>query len=182
MVELAEDGIYNTCFLINRQGQIAGHYRKMHLYSAMIEDKAFRNGTEMPVFETDFGRIALMTCYDIRFVEMSRDYAMCGVEALVVVSNWAKPKLNHWRVLLQGAAPSKIRSRCSPATASERLETAPISAIRWRLIPGESSSPRMKAKRKPFCVPRWIWAGLPRSAERFRCIWTASRPAIPTAF
>ena len=104
MVELAEDGIYNTCFLINRQGQIAGHYRKMHLYSAMIEDKAFRNGTEMPVFETDLGRIALMTCYDIRFVEMSRDYAMCGVEALVVVSNWAKPKLNHWRVLLQARA------------------------------------------------------------------------------
>lgn len=104
IVEEREGRFYNTCFLIGRDGTIAGRYSKMHLYSAMDEDVAFAPGEELPVFDTDFGRIAIMTCYDIRFVEQSRAYALKGAQALIVVSNWAKPKLNHWRVMLQARA------------------------------------------------------------------------------
>ena len=104
MVEQRGDRCYNTCFLIDREGNVAGRYSKIHLYSAMDEDMALTSGEEMPVFQTDFGKIAIMTCYDIRFVEQSRTYALKGAQAIVVVSNWAKPKLNHWRVMLQARA------------------------------------------------------------------------------
>ncbi|WP_432403520.1 carbon-nitrogen family hydrolase [Wukongibacter sp. M2B1] len=102
--EKNEEGIYNTIFLIDRNGEIKGKYRKMHLYSAMDEDEGFKNGENMPVFETEFGKISLMTCYDIRFVELSRTYAVRGAEAIIVVSNFPNPKLNHWRILLQARA------------------------------------------------------------------------------
>jgi predicted amidohydrolase len=96
--------IFNTIFLINREGNIHGRYRKMHLYSAMAEDKGFSHGREMPVFDTEFGKLALMTCYDIRFTELSRTYAVDGAELIAIVSNFPKPKLNHWRVLIQARA------------------------------------------------------------------------------
>jgi predicted amidohydrolase len=70
----------------------------------MDEDIGFKNGTEMPVFDIEFGKIALMTCYDIRFVELSRTYALRGAETIIVVSNSPRPKVNHWRVLLQARA------------------------------------------------------------------------------
>lgn len=104
IVERDETGIYNTVFLVDRKGEVIGKYRKMHLYSAMDEDVGFKNGTEMPVFDTEFGKIALMTCYDIRFVELSRTYALRGAETIIVVSNFPRPKVNHWRVLLQARA------------------------------------------------------------------------------
>jgi len=104
LVERYNDKLYNTVFLIDRQGDIRGRYRKMHLYSAMDEDKGFSHGTEMPVFDTEFGKLALMTCYDIRFVELSRTYAVGGAQMIIVVSNFPKPKLHHWRLLLQARA------------------------------------------------------------------------------
>lgn len=102
--EKDEDGTYNTVFLIDRSGQMVGKYRKMHLYSAMDEDVGFKNGMDMPVFDTEFGKVALMTCYDIRFVELSRTYAVRGAEVIFVVSNFPRPKLHHWRTLLQARA------------------------------------------------------------------------------
>jgi omega-amidase len=96
--------IYNTVYLINRSGAIVGKYRKMHLYSAMDEHIAFANGEDMPVWSTEFGPVAMMTCYDIRFVELSRTYAMRGAKVIFVVSNFPNPKVHHWRTLLQARA------------------------------------------------------------------------------
>lgn len=96
--------VYNTIFFIDKSGDIIGKYHKMHLYSAMDEDKAFKNGSEMPVFDTELGKIALMTCYDIRFPELSRTYAVRGAQIIITVANFPKPKVHHWRTLLQARA------------------------------------------------------------------------------
>lgn len=94
------DGMRNTTFLINREGEIVGDYSKMHLYSDMDEDVAFLNGTKMDVYETELGKLGFMICYDIRFCELSRIYALRGADALVVTSNFPNPRLDHWRTLL----------------------------------------------------------------------------------
>lgn len=119
MLELDDGEVYNTAFLVNREGEIAGKYRKMHLYGPM-DESLLGHGTESPVFDTDFGRIALMTCYDLRFVELSRSFALQGAELIVVVSNWAKPKLKHWQVMLQSRA---IENQV-PLVACNRVGTA----------------------------------------------------------
>ncbi len=102
--ELDGESCYNTVPVIHPDGSLMGRYRKMHLYSAMDEDKAFRHGQDMPVWNSEFGKFAVMTCYDIRFVELSRTYAIRGAHVIFVVSNFPRPKLHHWRTLLQARA------------------------------------------------------------------------------
>ena len=104
IIEKDNSNYYNTSFLINNKGMINGKYRKMHLFSPCDEDKAITNGENLPVFNTKLGRLAIMTCYDIRFVEISRLYSLKGTEAIIVVANFPKPKINHWRTLLQARA------------------------------------------------------------------------------
>lgn len=103
---LENDGneIYNTSFLINRKGKIAGKYRKNHLFSVEDEDTGIKPGNRNPVFQTELGPVALMTCYDIRFSELALNYAVKGAKTIIVVANFPKPRLNHWRVLLQARA------------------------------------------------------------------------------
>ncbi len=99
-----EDGRRNTTFLINREGEIIGDYSKMHLYSDMDEDAAFLHGTSMNVYDTELGKLGFMNCYDIRFCELSRIYALKGADGLVIVSNFPNPRLSHWRTLLLARA------------------------------------------------------------------------------
>lgn len=98
------DGMKNTLFLINRDGQIVGDYSKMHLYSDMDEDVPFLNGTETNVYDTEFGKMGFLICYDIRFPELSRTYALKDADVLVVVSDFPDPRLEHWRTLLRARA------------------------------------------------------------------------------
>ena len=72
----ADGKMRNTTFLINREGEIVGDYSKMHLYSDMDEHVPFANGDKMEVYDTELGRLGMMICYDIRFCELARTYAL----------------------------------------------------------------------------------------------------------
>lgn len=99
-----EDGMRNTTFLINRDGEIVGDYSKMHLYSDMDEDIPYLHGTKTEVFDTELGRLGFMICYDIRFCELSRIYALKGADMIIVTSDFPNPRVNHWRTLLTARA------------------------------------------------------------------------------
>lgn len=76
--EQATDGKqYNTAVLLDRKGQIAGYYRKVFVFWGeglnVSEDG-------VKVFDTDFGRIALLTCYDANFDEVWQDAERKGAE------------------------------------------------------------------------------------------------------
>ncbi|MGP2528266.1 carbon-nitrogen family hydrolase [Acidaminococcus sp. LBK-2] len=90
----------NTTFLIDRTGKIVGDYSKMHLYSDMDEDFPYEHGNKTEVFDTELGKLGFMICYDIRFCELSRIYALKKADVLVVTSNFPNPRVNHWRTLL----------------------------------------------------------------------------------
>lgn len=94
----------NTTYLIDRTGQLVGHYSKLHLFSLQREELAFTPGTETPVFDTELGKVAMMTCYDIRFCELARTYALKGAEVISVTANFPNPRLEHWRTLLTARA------------------------------------------------------------------------------
>lgn len=78
--EPADEVIYNTAFLLGRDGQIVGKYRKTHLSPG--EEQKITAGGEYPVFETDFGKVAIMICMDIHYPEIPRIYALKGVDVL----------------------------------------------------------------------------------------------------
>lgn len=74
--------VYNSAFIINRSGEVIGKYTKTHLAAFEEELYGNRSGNELPVFETDFGRIAVMICMDIHMVEVARVYGVKGAEIL----------------------------------------------------------------------------------------------------
>ncbi|MBP5237223.1 MAG: carbon-nitrogen hydrolase family protein [Clostridia bacterium] len=79
-----EDGFfYNTSVLIDREGNIAGKYHKVHLtYSECT--KGTTSGRTYPVFQTDFGKIGLSICFDHFFPESIRQLAVGGAEMIFV--------------------------------------------------------------------------------------------------
>lgn len=102
---LHKDGkMRNTTFLINREGNVVGDYSKMHLYSDMDEDYKLTHGDKMNVYDTELGKFGFMICYDIRFCELARTYALKGADAVIVTSEFPFPRTNHWRTLLMARA------------------------------------------------------------------------------
>ena len=74
--------IYNTTKLIDRDGNIIGKYRKVHIPPGE-RFQVQPGGVKPPVFKTDIGNIGFVTCYDINFPEHSRVLAMDGADILI---------------------------------------------------------------------------------------------------
>ena len=73
--------IYNTAVLIDREGNVAGKYRKVQLPYEEIEG-GLTPGNDYPVFQTDFGTVGLMICYDSQFAEPAQALAGRGAEII----------------------------------------------------------------------------------------------------
>jgi predicted amidohydrolase len=80
---LESDGFlfHNTAVLIDRDGRVVGKYRKVHLTMGET-DSGLTPGSEYPIFDTDFGRIGIMTCWDNWFDESARALRLAGAEIL----------------------------------------------------------------------------------------------------
>jgi predicted amidohydrolase len=77
---------YNTAVLIGPEG-VVGRHRKTHPY--ISEPKwAAPGDLGHQVFETEIGRIALLICMDIHFVETARLVALGGADVICHISNW----------------------------------------------------------------------------------------------
>lgn len=104
--ELYDDDSYaNTALIFDRQGKIAGKYLKTHAAVDHYEGSPpwskppsgkdaswfiqndpewiMRKGNEIPVFELDFGKVGIMTCYDGWFPEPPRILSLKGAELIV---------------------------------------------------------------------------------------------------
>jgi predicted amidohydrolase len=83
LTEQVGSEIYNTAVLIDRFGNLAGKYRKVFLPREEIEG-GLTPGDAWPVFDTDFGRIGIMICWDNEYVDGARAMALKGAEILFV--------------------------------------------------------------------------------------------------
>lgn len=86
LYERVAPALYNTAVLIDRDGKLVGTYRKTHLPREEWE-AGITPGDSYPVFETDFGKIALLVCWDVQFPEPWRAVALQGAE-LVLLPIW----------------------------------------------------------------------------------------------
>ncbi len=85
---LERDGnqLFNTAVLLDRNGRLAGKYRKVHLPREEWK-KGITPGNEYPVFQTDFGTIGIQICYDYFFPETAESLALAGAE-IVFAPTW----------------------------------------------------------------------------------------------
>jgi predicted amidohydrolase len=51
-----------------------------------------------------WGKSAIAICYDLRFPELFRSYALAGARIVFLSAAWPYPRLEHWRTLLQARA------------------------------------------------------------------------------
>jgi predicted amidohydrolase len=83
ILEREGEVVYNTAVLIDRTGALAGVYRKVSLPREEI-DGGVTPGDSIPVFDTDFGRVGMMICWDVTFPEVARTLAMRGAEVILM--------------------------------------------------------------------------------------------------
>ncbi len=83
LLEEADHLIYNVAVLIGPYGEVAGKYRKVTLPREEIA-RGIAPGSGYPVFETRFGRVGMMICYDVFFPEVARELAMNGAEVIAM--------------------------------------------------------------------------------------------------
>lgn len=87
----AEGNVYNTCYVFDREGKQIGKHRKVHLFDIDIkggqtfkESDTLTAGDSDTVFDTEFGKMGVMLCFDIRFPELSRMMVNDGARIVFV--------------------------------------------------------------------------------------------------
>lgn len=93
-----DDKLYNTCPVLNRKGELIAHYNKCHLFSYYgdNEGEIVANGKSPVIVDIEGVKTGLSICYDIRFPEIYRAYALKGVDLMVNVAAWGIKKEIPW--------------------------------------------------------------------------------------
>ena len=89
----------NRAYFIDKNGIIVSQYDKVHLFRLMNEDKFFKAGNKIGVFDSEYGKIGMLTCYDLRFPEAFRSLALQGADIIILPAQWPNPRLSHWMTL-----------------------------------------------------------------------------------
>ncbi|SMO78222.1 carbon-nitrogen hydrolase family protein [Ruegeria faecimaris] len=121
----------NRSFMIDPQGQIVARYDKIHMFDVQVseaetfrESKNYRPGTRAVIAETDFGKVGLSICYDIRFPQLYASLAQAGARILTVPAAFSPVTGEaHWKSLLRARA---IENGCwvlAPAQTGEHPKT-----------------------------------------------------------
>ncbi|TRY27840.1 carbon-nitrogen family hydrolase [Brevibacillus sp. LEMMJ03] len=100
VAERRDGRVYNTTFVFDREGNLAGSYSKTHLFRLMDEEKYLAAGEKPGLYILDGQTAGSVICYDIRFPEWLRVHALKGAKVMCVPAQWPHPRLDHWRQLL----------------------------------------------------------------------------------
>ena len=115
-----DDGTWrNSSVLIDRKGEVVGIYNKNHPTIGEI-DSGILCGKDAPVFECDFGRVAMAICFDLNFDELRLQYKRTHPDLILFSSMyhgglmqqyWAYSCRSHFVGAIAGrATPSQIRN------------------------------------------------------------------------
>ena len=106
------DKLYNTCFVFDKEGRIIAKHRKAHLFDVDIEggvrfkeSNSFAAGNEITVFDTEYGKMGVIVCFDIRFPELVRTMAKRGAELILCPAQFnmtTGPR--HWELTIRARA------------------------------------------------------------------------------
>lgn len=102
--------VMNSMPFFAPNGRMLGVYRKMHLFRLFEEDKYLAPGQSPLVLDLPWGTTGLAICYDLRFPEMFRRYAIKeDAKMVIITAEWPLARMAHWRALLVARA---IENQC----------------------------------------------------------------------
>ena len=94
---------YNTLYIVGPHG-VMGMYRKQNMFAPLAEDRYFTPGSSPCPMQTDFGPVAGLICFDLRFPELARDQVKHGAKLLLISAQWPRVRIDHWQALLTARA------------------------------------------------------------------------------
>ena len=94
----------NRCYVFARDGALVADYDKTHLFSPAKEERFFRKGDHRAAFFLDGVKCAVAVCYDLRFPELFRRYALEDAAAVFLPAAWPAARIEHWATLSQARA------------------------------------------------------------------------------
>jgi len=111
-IERENDELFNTSVLLNPDGAIVAHYRKVHLFDVDVEGATSRESDTFSAGDdavvatlTDGTRLGLSICYDLRFPELFRIEALRGAQLIAAPSAFtAATGADHWELLVRARA------------------------------------------------------------------------------
>lgn len=153
--EVDEGRVRASSLLFDAEGRQVARYDKIHLFDASVADqqsryaesRSYEAGEQMVSVETEFGRLGLTVCYDLRFPELYRGLFHEGVDLVTVPSAFTRVTGEaHWESLLRARA---IENQCYVLAAgqggvhSEKRETWGHSMIidPWGVVLAEVKEP-----------------------------------------
>lgn len=120
----------NRSYLIGPDGAVVAKYDKIHMFDVDVseteiyrESAGYRPGSKAVVVDTDFARIGMTVCYDVRFPHLYRKLAQAGAQIITVPAAFNHiTGAAHWEPLLRARA---IENGCfilAPAQTGFHLE------------------------------------------------------------
>lgn len=114
MPVLEADVLFNVAYLCRRDGTVEAQY-KLHPTPHEKRDWIMQGGDDLAVFDTDFGKIGILICYDVEFPELARLQAEQDMQILFVPF-WTDTKNGYLRVRCCAQARA-IENECYVAIA-----------------------------------------------------------------
>lgn len=109
ILESRGENVSNSAAFFNPKGRMMGVYRKIHLFPGMDEPQYLQKGSSPLIVDLPWGKTALAICYDLRFPELFRRYALEEASLVIVCAEWPIARIDHWRALLIARA---IENQC----------------------------------------------------------------------
>jgi len=104
-----QGSVYNTFVFQPPTQDEPIFYSKIHLFRLMSEDRWLTPGDQLQQVEAPWGQTGLAICYDLRFPEMFRHYALAGSRLFLISAEWPLARIQHWQILLRARA---IENQC----------------------------------------------------------------------
>ncbi len=110
--EMADDKVFNTSAVFDPEGEMIGKHRKAHLFQVdypgriqFDEAKYLDSGDDVTTLDTEYGKIGVAICYDLRFPELFRTMTKEGVKtALIPAAFNTTTGPAHWKTVLRTRA------------------------------------------------------------------------------
>src|SRR5262245_30711634 len=80
--EIDRGELFNTAVLLGPDGRTVGRYRKTHGV-----EELYTPGDELPVFDTRYGKVGILICFDRQLPEAARTLADKGARLILIPSN-----------------------------------------------------------------------------------------------
>jgi predicted amidohydrolase len=102
---LQEEGkLFNACIVAGKDGSLLADYRKVHLFSPLMEGASYLPGENIAMFRIGDMTFGIAICYDLRFAPLFRVYASAGADCMLVPSAWPASRMDAWELFIRTRA------------------------------------------------------------------------------